>query len=666
MKRLIPWLAAPFLWAQPYDLLLKGGHVLDPGNVVDGVNDVAVAGNRIVAVARDIPESAARQVIDVAGYFVTPGLIDLHTHVYLRGRSATVFPDDAVLPRGTTTIVDAGVSGWRTFEDFKETIIDRSKTRVLALLNIVGGGMNNDARKEDNVEDMDPEKTAAMIGRYPQILVGVKTAHFGLPGWTALERAVAAGRLAGKPVMADSHIYSSSGRNTRKKVLEILRPGDLHTHIYNDQQLELIGRFDGKVQPYMWEARKRGVLFDLGHGGGSFLWPVASRAIAQGFPPDVISTDLHPGSILTLQVDMPNCMSKLMNLGMPLQEAVLRATVQPARAMGRYPELGTLGVGKTADIGVFALRMGVFAFIDSAQKKLTGSRKLECMLTVRDGKVVWNPEGRGAPAWNGIVKPGAVPGRGIEIVQPQAATEVFDLLLKNGWLMDRGGRFDIGITGARISRIAKGLPPSAARKVVDVSEYFVTPGLIDLHTHLDFHGSRGVPPDYHCLSSGVTTAVDLDGGAPRRSRTRVVAAAAVSGMPERKPFLFTSGLPDVISTGMDRESILREQATMSVTMSKWLNLGVPFAEIIDLTTRRPAELIRQPELGRLKESGGADIAAFEIREGRFGFVDAAGERLDGRLKIVCVLTIRDGAVAWDLNGLTLTEWTQAGAYSNYR
>jgi dihydroorotase len=269
---------------------------------------------------------------------------------------------------------------------------------VLALINIVGHGMIG-SKYEDNVADMDPEKTAAKIREHRQHIVGIKVAHFGGEGWVAIDRAIAAGKLSNTPVMIDDKIFTNTGRTSREKLLDKMRPGDIHTHMYNDRQLELIDRFSGKVQPYMIEARRRGVLFDLGHGGGSFLWPVATKAMAQGFAPDTISTDLHSSSILLPESDMPNCISKLMNLGMKLQDAILRSTVNPAKAISRFPELGTLGEGRTADIAVLELRSGVYAFKDAWQKKFIGTQKLECALTVRNGKVVYDRDGRGFPEW---------------------------------------------------------------------------------------------------------------------------------------------------------------------------------------------------------------------------------------------------------------------------
>ena len=388
----------PALGQPAYDLLLKGGHVIDAANEIDGVMDVAIRDGTIAAVAESIASSTVRKTVDLHGLYVTPGLIDLHTHVYIRGRRSTLYPDDTSLVTGATTVVDAGVSGWKTFDDFKKTIIDRSTTRVLAMLNIVGGGMSDDQGVESNLDDMEPEKTAAKVREHPDMIVAIKTAHFGLPGFEALKRTVEAGRLADRPVMVDLGMLSNSGRDTRTKLLDVMRPGDLHTHSYNDRQIEIISRFSRKVQPYMLEARRRGVLFDLGHGGGSFLWPVARAAMAEGFPPDTISTDLHPSSIMN-EVSVPNCMSKLMSLGMPLADAVRRATVNPARAIRKFPELGTLGEGRVADVAVFRLESGVFAYMDSWRKKQLGTKRLQCVMTVRGGRIVFDEEGLAFPEW---------------------------------------------------------------------------------------------------------------------------------------------------------------------------------------------------------------------------------------------------------------------------
>ena len=381
--------------AQEYDLVLRGGRVIDPANNIDRVMDVGVTGNRITAVAAHIADAQERKLVDVSGMIVVPGLVDLHAHVF--GYEGSLTPDDTALPAGTTTIVDAGGSGWRTFDEFRRTVIAHSATRVLALLNIVGAGMVGEPY-ESNVDDMDPAATSATILKNRDVIVGIKTAHFAKPGWSAIDRAVEAGRRASVPVMVDDKIFTDSQRTTEEELLKHLRPGDIHTHMYNDRQLELIDRFTGKVQPWMVEARKRGVLFDVGHGGGSFLWPVATKAIQQGFLPDTISTDLHSSSIMMQQSDMPNVMSKMMLLGMGLEDVILRSTVNPAKEIGKYPEIGTLGAGKTADIAVLENQNGVFAFKDAWPAKKLGAHRLDCVLTIRDGRIVYDRDGRTFPA----------------------------------------------------------------------------------------------------------------------------------------------------------------------------------------------------------------------------------------------------------------------------
>ncbi len=394
--KILLWLICAAAQAQQYDIILKGGHVIDAANNIDGPRDVAIRGSLIARVAPNLPADQGKKVIDVSGQFVVPGLIDLHFHAF--GYDGAIFPDDTALTTGTTTVVDAGGAGYRTFDDFQNRIIRVARTRVLALLNIAGGGMTGH-HSEDNVEDMLPDKTAAVIGAHRDTIVGIKVAHFGKPGWDALKRAVEAGKLAKVPVMVDDKIFTNAGRTSREKLLDVMRPGDMHTHMYNDRQVEIVSRFNGKVEEYAIEARRRGVLFDMGHGAGSFLWPVARHAARQGFFPDTISTDLHQSSILMQQSDMPNCMSKMIYLGMPLRDAVRKSTMMPAKAIGKFPELGTLSEGKVADIAVLALRSGVFALKDSWGKKALAEKKVEAVLTIRDGKLVFDAEGRGFPEW---------------------------------------------------------------------------------------------------------------------------------------------------------------------------------------------------------------------------------------------------------------------------
>jgi len=405
-----------------YDLLLQGGHVIDASNKLSAVRDVAIKDGKIAAVALNIPSAEARKTIDVRGFYVTPGLVDMHFHAYagtgMRDAYSgdhSVYPDGFTFRSGVTTVVDAGSSGWRNFEDFKDRVIDRSKTRVLAMLNIVGHGMGGGAI-EQNLDDMDAKATAEEAKKFKSIVVGIKTAHYDGPEWTPVERAVDAGTLAGIPVMVDFGTFRPE-RPFQDLVLKKLRPGDIYTHTYLDAVPMLDAQ--GHVLPYLFEARKRGVIFDVGHGGGSFLFRQAVPAIRQGFVPDSISTDLHIDSMNSGMKDMLNVMSKFLNMGMPLDDVIARSTRNPAREIQRE-DLGNLSVGSPADVAVLRLEKGTFGFVDVFGARLQGSLKLACELTVRDGLVVydlngisreqWNKLGayrpQGEASWDGTINPG--------------------------------------------------------------------------------------------------------------------------------------------------------------------------------------------------------------------------------------------------------------------
>jgi len=387
---------------QKYDLLLKGGHVIDPRNKISAVRDVAVANGRVAAVAANIDPAEALKVVDASGYYVTPGLVDIHVHVYAgtgeRGSYAgdnSLYPDGFTLRAGVTTIVDAGSSGWRSFDDFKQRIIDRSRTRVLALLNIVGYGMRGD-KFEQNLTDMEAGPTADMAVRHKGLIVGIKTAHYAGPEWAPVERAVEAGTRANIPVMVD---FGSNRpeRPMAELVTRKLRPGDIYTHAYSGLRNELDE--SGRVNPGMWEGRKRGVIFDVGHGGGSFAWRIAVPAMREGFLPDSISTDLHVGSMNSGMKDMLNVMDKFLAMGMSLDDVILRSTWNPAREIG-HEDLGHLSVGAPADIAVIRLENGSFGFVDMYGARLRGTQRLTCELTFRDGKVVYDLNGMTRPDWN--------------------------------------------------------------------------------------------------------------------------------------------------------------------------------------------------------------------------------------------------------------------------
>jgi dihydroorotase len=394
-------------FAQPqYDLLLQGGRVVDAKNKISAIRDVAIKDGKIADLAEHIAPGLALKTVSVKGFYVSPGLIDIHVHAYAtpgeRGSYAgdnSVWPDDFTFRTGVTTVADAGSSGYRNFEDFKQHVIDRSKTRVLAFINIVGAGMRG-PKYEDNLADMEPEPAADMAKKYPQVIVGVKTAHYSGPEWTPVENAVKAGTLANIPVMVDF------GANRPERPIDALltqklRPGDIYTHCYSGLRNEIDSA--GKVNPGMMAGRKRGVIFDVGHGGGSFAWRIVVPAIQQGFLPDSISSDLHIGSMNAGMKDMLNIMGKFLALGMPVDDVIAWSTWAPAREI-HHEDLGNLSAGSPADVAVLSLETGNFGFTDMYGARMDGKQRLECQITVHNGKIVYDLNGVSRPDWKSLPK----------------------------------------------------------------------------------------------------------------------------------------------------------------------------------------------------------------------------------------------------------------------
>jgi dihydroorotase len=389
------------------DLILRGGHVIDPANNRDRVMDVAIQDGRIAQVKPGI-EDDAQQTLDVSGLYVTPGLIDIHVHVYpFRGADgpswqASIVPDAHAFRAGVTTFVDAGTSGAEHFADFKQGWIDRSQTRVLAWLNITAGGMCD---TEQDPQQFDVQRAADTAAAYPDAIIGFKTAHYWTKQpwdaahqpWASVDAAVAAGDRAGLPVMVDFWPRPPE-RPYPDLILQHMRPGDVHTHVFA-QQFPIV-QGEGRVYEHMRQARERGVLFDLGHGAGSFWFRNAVPAVADGFPPDSISTDLHLSSLNGSALDTLHCVSKGIAIGMSLPEAIYRTTVTPARAI-RRPELGTLNEGAEADVAVLRWLDRPRTYADCGRATHLGAGELECALTLRAGRIVWDPTGLGMPDWRG-------------------------------------------------------------------------------------------------------------------------------------------------------------------------------------------------------------------------------------------------------------------------
>jgi dihydroorotase len=407
MRSFLFLLFTNILLAQPdYDLLLKGAHVIDPKNKISAVRDVAIRDGLIAEVAVNIPAAQAKKVVNVSGLFLTPGLIDLHAHVFagaggvaLAGGHTSIYPDDFALRVGVTTVVDAGSSGRRNFAEFKKVVIDRARTRVLVFLNIGGVGMPGDAQ-EQNVSDMDAKAAADLAIANRDTIVGIKVAHYRGPDWTPVERGVEAGALANIPVMIDFGEFRPE-RPFQELVLKKLRPGDIYTHCFYVPVPILDDK--GKLLPYLFEARKRGVIFDVGHGGAAFEFRQAVPAVKQGFPPDSISTDVHSGSLNAGMKDQLNVMSKFLNMGMTLDDVIYRSTWNPARIIHRE-QLGHLSIGAIADIAVLRVEKGKYAFVDSWGARMDGTQRLVNELTVASGRVVYDLNGITREHWDRLGK----------------------------------------------------------------------------------------------------------------------------------------------------------------------------------------------------------------------------------------------------------------------
>ena len=339
-------LALPLAGQEIYDLLLKNGRVIDPANHRDGRFDVAVTGSKIARIGPDLPASHARIVVDAGRYYITPGLVDINTHFDWIDSDLGLKPEAETLENGVTTAVDAGGSSAKSFEEFKKRVIDHSKTRLLAFLNIEN--------------EKDTAAVAALAQKYPQIIVGI--------------HARGAVNAAVKLVMSDA---DSSH----------LRAGDIQTQVYSHAT--------PKVEALL-AARRRGVLFDVGHGSAGFWFRIAVPMVQHGFLPDTISSGIDKNSATLPRATMTDVMSKMLNIGLTIEQVIERSTVNPAKAIHR-PDLGTLAEGAAADIAVIEQQTGKFGYLDSGHGKLIGDRKLVCVLTVRNGQVVWDTEGLSVP-----------------------------------------------------------------------------------------------------------------------------------------------------------------------------------------------------------------------------------------------------------------------------
>lgn len=383
---------------EPFDLVVRG-EVLDPSQGLRGRREIGIRGGVIAAVEESLAGHPARQVLDAGSALVCPGFVDIHAHIYAGVTSWGVRPDPACLRSGVTTVVDAGSAGWTMLQGFRWYVHQPSAVRALCFLHISGVGLVNAWVDEcKDITHLHPETVGEHVAENRDFVVGVKVRQGRQQVWEngvePLRRALRAAEVAAEsagfpsvPVMC--HIAPGI---PLREVLELLRQGDIVTHCFQGrgEEGECVADRQGRLRPEAVDARERGVVMDVGHGGGSFRWEVAEAALAGGYLPDVISTDLHAYNMHGPLYDMATTLTKFLYLGLPLDKVVEAATCSPARAIGR-PDLGTLRVGAPADLAVFSVRSEPVELWDTHLSRRAWDRRLRVEATVRGG-VVYRPE----------------------------------------------------------------------------------------------------------------------------------------------------------------------------------------------------------------------------------------------------------------------------------
>jgi len=380
----------------PFDLLLRGGTVVDAARNVQAPMDVAFAGGRVAAVEPRL-EGPAAEVVDVAGQLVTPGLIDLHGHFFHRGQPLFVDPDAICLPTGVTTCVDAGSAGWATYAGFREYVIARAETRVFAFLHLATTGLISLAAGVGELQDFrfaQEDRTRDAFKRYPELLgVKVRIQQMATGEANALPALAMARRIVeatGTRLM----VHISGTPVPLELILAELRPGDIATHIFNGYEHGILDA-SGRVRPAVRDAVARGVVMDVGHAGVHFDVDVARAALEQGLLPTTLSTDMVRPQVARHMYDLPGVMSTFLALGMSLEDVIRAVTEAPARAIGQVGELGVLAPGAAGDAAVLELEHGDFVFGDAAGHELKARRRFATRLTIRDGRI-WRAAGTSA------------------------------------------------------------------------------------------------------------------------------------------------------------------------------------------------------------------------------------------------------------------------------
>jgi dihydroorotase len=373
-----------------YDLLLRGGTIIDPAQGIHTVQDVAFTGGRVAALGENLPATGASEVVDCTGRIVTPGMIDLHVHVYWGVSNLGIEPDPNCLAKGATTVVDAGSAGADTFPGFRKFIIDVSATRIFAQLNISAQGMlDPDVGELADIRFASVPRAVAMIEQHRDVILGVKvrltrdSIVSQEAGIRPLHLAREAADAVGLPIMVHPQ---AAWVESIDDILAVMRKDDIMTHCFHGSTC---GIFDdhGRIRDAVLDAVERGVIFDVGHGAGSFSWEVAERAVAQGFLPQTISSDLHHYNVDGPVYDLATTVGKFLALGLSLDEALRRVTATPAQAIHMADQIGSFTVGAWGDAAVFALETGAFTYTDSRGQVRTGSQRLTPQVVVRAGQL---------------------------------------------------------------------------------------------------------------------------------------------------------------------------------------------------------------------------------------------------------------------------------------
>lgn len=387
-----------------YELIIRNGLVYNSRSRSFEQKDVGIRGKMIAGLGQ-LGEGGKTE-IDASGCIVSPGLIDMHCHIYPRFPWAldslpTIHPDVHLPACGVTTAVDAGTCGLEDFFSFKESVIERSSIRIFAFLNIAKGGMVHLLSEQEPGDFL--VETVGNVAGNQECIVGIKTAHYMADGnfdpahapWESVDAALKAAEIAGKPVMAD--VRPVEPERTFQGLLERLRPGDIHTHIYA-KHFSVLDE-NGQVRDFVRDARERGIIFDLGHGEGSFVFEHACPAYEKGFYPDTISTDLYKDNVNGPAFGLLSVMNKYLAISMPLSEVLYRVTARPAEVIG-HRELGVIEEGGPADIAVLRLEKGRCSFPDCDHRRIDGKERLACFMTIKGGKIIYNPEAAGLPLWS--------------------------------------------------------------------------------------------------------------------------------------------------------------------------------------------------------------------------------------------------------------------------